>query len=127
GVLLGAVLAAASAVVIPGASFVLLLGAGAAGLGALPSTVSLLRSRPRSRTADFAALLPALVTFAVVFPLLPFLYMARGSLAWPVSTLVLGLGATTLLPLLADAGGRARRQVMAGGAPFAGGGAAVFP
>jgi hypothetical protein len=123
--LLGAVLAVASAVVIPGASFVLLPGATAAGLGALPSTVSLMRSRARPWTADFAALVPALVTFAAVFPLLPFLYMALGSLAWPVSTLVLGLGAATLLPLLAAAGGRTQRQVMAAAALFALGGFAV--
>jgi hypothetical protein len=84
-----------------------------------------MRSRARSRTADFAALFPALVTFAAVFPLLPFLYMALGSLAWPVSTLALGLGAATLLPLLAAAGGRARRQVMATAALFAVGGIAV--
>jgi hypothetical protein len=44
-------------------------------------------------------------------------------LAWPVSTLVLGLGAATLLPLLAAACSRARRQVIATAALFAAGGA----
>ncbi len=74
--LLGALLSVASAVIIPGASFVPLL-----------------------------------------------LYPALGSLAWPVSTLLLGLGAATLLPLLAAAGDRARRQVIATAALFAVGGA----
>jgi hypothetical protein len=123
--LLGAVLAVATALVVPGASFVLLLWAIAAGLGALPSTVSLMRSHARPRMADFAALFPALVIFGAVFPLLGFLYMALGSLAWPVSTLLLGLAAATLLPLLAAASRRARRQVMAIAALFAVGGLAV--
>jgi hypothetical protein len=132
--LLGAVLSVASAAVIPGASFVLLLWTLAAELGALPPTVRLMRSRVRSRTDDqavfpalvtFAALLPALVIFAAVLPLLRFLYPALGSLAWPVSTLVLGLGAATLLPLLAAASGRARQRVMATAALFAAGGAVL--
>jgi hypothetical protein len=131
--LLGAVLSVASAVVIPGASFLPLLGAVAAGLGALPAMLGLVRSRARARSADvavlspalvnLAALLPAFVTFAALFPLLQFLYLALGSLAWPVSTLVLGLEAATLLPLLAAACGRARRQVIAVAALFTVGGA----
>jgi Peptidase family M28 len=123
--LLGAVLAVAGAFVIPGASFVLLLWSIAAGLGALPFTLSLMRSRARSRTADCAALFPALVIFGALFPLLGFLYAALGSVAWPVSTLLLGLGAATLLPLLAVASRRARRQVMVTAALFAVGGLAV--
>ena len=63
--------------------------------------------------------------FGALFPLLGFLYTALGSLAWPVSTLVLGLGAATLLPLLAAASRRARRQVMATAVLFAVGGLAV--
>ena len=117
--LLGAVLSVASAVIVPAASFVPLLWTIAAGLGALPTTVSLMRRRARPRWAtDSAALFPALVIFASVLPLVRFLYMALGSLAWPVSTLVLGLGAATLLPLLAAASGRARRWVMATAALF---------
>jgi hypothetical protein len=64
-----------------------------------------------------------LVTFAALFPSLRFLYPALGSRAWPVSTLVLGLGTATLLPLLAVASGRARRQVMAAAGLFAAAGA----
>jgi hypothetical protein len=112
--LLGAVLSVASAVVVPGASHVPLLWTVAAGLGALPSTMSLMRQRAGSRwAADFAALFPTLVIFASVLPLVRFLYTALGSLAWPVSTLVLGLGAANLLPLLASASGRARQWVTA--------------
>jgi hypothetical protein len=125
GSLLGAVLSVVSALVIPGASFVLLLWAMAAGLGGLPATVSLMKSRAPSRTADCAALVPALVIFGATFPLLGFLYTALGSLAWPVSTLLLGLGAATLLPLLAAASRRARRQVTATAAVFAAGGLAA--
>jgi Peptidase family M28 len=123
--LLGAGLAVASALVIPGVSFVLLLWALAAGLGALPSTVSLMRSSARSRTADCAALFPALVIFGALFPLLGFLYTALGGVAWPVSTLLLGLGAAALLPLLAVASRRARRHVMTTAALFTVGGVAV--
>jgi hypothetical protein len=123
--LLGAVLSVASAVVIPGASFVPLLWAIAAGLGALPATARLMRSRAWSRTADLAALFPALVIFGAVLPLLLFLYTALGSLAWPLWTLVLGLGAATLLPLMAAASRRARLQIMAAAALFAVGGALV--
>jgi len=112
--LLGAVLSVASAVVVPGASHVPLLWTVAAGLGVLPSTMSLMRQRAGSRwAADFAALFPTLVIFACVLPLVRFLYVALGSLAWPVSTLVLGLGAANLLPLLASASGRARQWVTA--------------
>jgi hypothetical protein len=124
--LFGTMLTVASAVVIPGASFVLLLTAIAAGVGALPSTVSLARARVRPRwAADFAALLPVLVIFAAVFPLLLFLYMALGSLAWPLSTLVLCLAAATLLPLLAAASDRAQQRVIAAAALIAVGGALV--
>jgi hypothetical protein len=123
--LFGAGLAVTSALIVPGVSFVPLLWAMAAGLGALPSTLSLMRSRALPRTADCAALFPALVMFGALFPLLGFLYTALGSLAWPVSTLVLGLGAATLLPLLAAASRRARRQVIATASLFAVGGLAV--
>src|SRR5260370_39475143 len=124
--MLGAVVSVAGAVPVPGASLVPLLWTLAAGLGALPSTVSLMRHRTAPRwAADFAALFPALVIFASVLPLVRFLYMALGSLAWPVSTLVLGLGAAALLPLLASASRRGQRGVMAA-APLLGVGGAVL-
>ena len=69
--LLDAVLSVASAAVMPGASFVFLLAAIAAGLGALPHVEA--RRDPALKQdgrADFAASLPALVIFAALFPLL---------------------------------------------------------
>jgi hypothetical protein len=111
--LLIATLAVACAAIVPGASFVLLLAAAAAGLGALPHTFCLVTARSLSGwTADAAAMLPALVIFAGLFALLRFMYMALGSLAWPLSTLLLSLGTAMLLPSLTAAGGPARRRVM---------------
>jgi hypothetical protein len=119
-----ALLSVACALVMPGASFVFLLTAVAAGLGALPVAFSLARSRaPAGWAAGFAALLPMLVIFAAVFAQIQFLYMALGSLAWPVSTLVLGLGATTLMPLLAAATRRARQRIINAAVLSAAGGA----
>jgi Peptidase family M28 len=122
--LLDALLSVACALVMPGASFVFLLTAVAAGLGALPVTFSLARSREAaSWAAGFAAILPMLVIFAALFAQLQFLYMALGSLAWPVSTLVLGLGASNLMPLLAAATRRARQRIINAAALLAAGGA----
>src|SRR5450631_3624347 len=130
--LLCALLGVAGAVTAPGASFVLLLTAIASGLGAIPQ-LSLTRSRvdltqpavPPRWATDFAALLPCLVFFAAVFPLLRFLYVALGSPAWPLSTLVLCVGAATLLPLLAGASSRARQRTLATAALIAAAGALV--
>jgi hypothetical protein len=122
--LLDALLSVPCALVMPGASFVFLLTAVAAGLGALPVTFSLARSRPAaSWAAAFAALLPVLVIFTALFAQLQFLYMALGSLAWPVSTLALDLGAATLLPLLAAATRRARQRIINAAAVLSAGGA----
>ena len=121
-----AVLCVISAVVAPGASFPFLLTAAAAGVGALPCMVSLSRSAaPKAGACDLAATLPVLVWFGAVFPLLQFLYMALGSPAWPLSTLVLSIGTASLLPLLARASGTAGRIVVALAALTALGGAIV--
>ena len=126
GSLFGALLSVACAIFVPGASYVLLLTAIAAALGTLPATLSAARSRaPMGWMTDFAALLPSLVFFAAVFPVLRFLYTALGSLAWPVSTLLLCVGTVTLLPLLAAASGRARRLSLAAAALLAVAGAAI--
>jgi Peptidase family M28 len=122
----GAVLSVACAVIIPGASFVLLLTAIAAGLAASPGVVRAARSRaPPPWATEFAALLPALVVFATLLPLSRFLYMALGSLAWPALTLLLCLGAATLLPLLAAASRRARRGIVGTAAALVLGGLAA--
>ena len=122
----GAVLAAVCAALVPGASFVFLPMAIAAGLGALPCMVSLLKSRPlKGWATDVAAVFPAVVIFATVLPVVRYLYMSLGSPAWPLSTLLLSLGTTALLPLLVEAGKRARRIVIATAAVVVAGGVAI--
>ena len=112
--LLSAALSIASAVWVPGASFVPLIAAVAAGFGVLPCIASWAKSKaPPQWAAEFAALLPLLVFFGAAFPMLQFLYIALGSLAWPIATLALGLGAAALLPLLAVSSQGARRAVTA--------------
>jgi hypothetical protein len=112
--LLIGLLSAAHAVLIPGACFVWLLTAIASVLAALPCTLSAANSRAPPRWAPgLAALVPALVFFAAAIPVLRFLYTALGSLGWPVNTLVLCLGMSTLLPLLAEATRPARRSLIA--------------
>ena len=121
-----AILSVASAIAVPGASFVLLLTAIAAGLGALPTALTWARSRVPTRCAtDIAALLPCLVIFAGLFPQLIFLYAGLGSLAWPLSTLLLCFGTSALLPLLAVASLRVRQRVLAIAALIALGGTAI--
>ena len=88
-----AVLCVATAVFLPGASYIFLLTTIAAGLAALPCAVSVLTTRTCNAWAlDLAALLPALAIFGGVLPLLRFLYISLGSVAWPLSTLVAGFG-----------------------------------
>ena len=126
GSLFGALLAVACAIFVPGASYVLLLTAIFAALGALPATLRMASARPPfGWMTDFAALLPSLVFFAAVFPVLQFLYTALGSLAWPVSTLLLCFGTATLLPLLVAASAHARRLNVAAAALLAVAGAAL--
>jgi len=124
--LISAALSVAGAVWVPGASFAWLLSALAAGLGAVPCVASWTRSRiPPQWTTELAALLPVLAFFGATLPMLQFLYTALGTLAWPISTLVLGLGAAALLPSLAAASHRARRTVMAAAATVAVGGTLI--
>jgi len=116
----------ASAVFVPGASFLALLPTLAAALAALPFTCMTAGGRaPPAWSRDGAALAPLWVRFAVALPLLRFLYMALGGLAWPVSTLLICVGSIGLLPLLARATGRARQAVMALNGVIAVGGALI--
>ena len=118
-----AVLCVATAAFLPGASYIFLLTTMAAGLAALPCAVSVLTTRTcNAWTRDLAALLPALTIFGGVLPLLRFLYMSLGSVAWPLSTLVTGLSLATMLPLLAVASGRVRSRIIAAAALVAAGG-----
>ena len=123
----GAMLGAVCALMVPGASFLFLPAAVAAGLAVLPVVVSLLRSRaPPPWAIGAAALLPAWVMFATLLPVVRFLYMSLGSLAWPLSTLLLSLGTAALLPLFANARAGARRGVIAAAAVVTVGGLAVM-
>jgi peptidase M28-like protein len=121
--LMVALLAVASALCIPGASYLLLLAAWAAVLAALPCVLLLVRGRtPAPGAITAAALAPGLILFAVLLPLLLLLYSALGTLAWPISTATLGLAASFLLPLLANATQPARQFVtlLGAGVTFAG-------
>jgi hypothetical protein len=113
GTLLIALLAVIFNALTPAASFAPLLASLAAALGSLPCVLSFSRSRPPSQAAtEFAVLLPCLVVSAVLAPMLLLLYAALGILAWIITTLALGLTATLLLPLLANATRRDRRIVI---------------
>ncbi|MDP9009368.1 MAG: M28 family peptidase [Pseudomonadota bacterium] len=112
-----ALLSIASAVAVPGASYVLLLAAFAAALAPLPCMRLLARGRTPSQGAlEFAALAPGLLTLAVLLPLLLLMYSALGALAWPISTMALCLTGCFLLPLLANATHEARQFIMYFGA-----------
>jgi len=118
-----AVLCVATAMFLPGASYVFLLTALAAGLAAVPCAVRVLTSRTCNAWAiDLAALIPAITVFGGVLPLLRYLYISLGSVAWPVLTLVTSLAMTTMLPMLAVASGRVRSQIIGAAGLVAAGG-----
>lgn len=104
--LLAAALGLLVASLLPGASFLLLVPAAAGGVALLPAAAGR-GSATALRIA--AAGLPAGASFAVLLPLLFFLYDALGALAWPILTGALGLGVSALLPLLIVADGSTRR------------------
>jgi hypothetical protein len=116
-----ALLSVASAVAIPGASYLLLLTAWAAVLAALPC-LFLGEGRAPQGAVNFAALTPGLILFAALLPVLLLLYPALGTLAWPICTVTLGLVAGFLLPMLANATRCARNVVtlLGAGVTFAG-------
>ena len=120
--LLVALLSVVSAVAVPGASYLLLLAAWAAALAALPCLFLARGRTPTPGAANFAALAPGLILFAVLLPLLLLLYSALGALAWPICTVTLCLTASFLLPMLADATKITRQLVtlLAAGVTFAG-------
>ena len=112
-----ALLSVAGAVGMPGASYLPLLTALAAALAPLPCMLSLARGRtPAQAAVDFAVLVPGLIMFAVLLPLLLLLYPALGAVAWPITTVTLCLTTCFLLPLLANATPDARRFIIVLGA-----------
>jgi hypothetical protein len=121
-VLVVALLSVACSMVIPGASYLPLLAALSAALAPLPCMWFLRHGRvPPQGAADFAVLVPGLILFAALMPLLFLFYSALGAPAWPISTVTLSLAACFLLPLLAVAARGARLVVLLGAiAAFAG-------
>jgi hypothetical protein len=102
--MLTALLSIASAILIPAAGYVMLVTALAAALGIVPCALAVLKDRaPSQGAADLAVLLPGLLGFAVLLPLLMLLYSALGAVAWPMGTVALCLSAMFLLPFLAQA------------------------
>jgi hypothetical protein len=116
---LGAVLAVALAWRAPATCFVLVVPAFGAALGVLPCLRRPTVGGPAPWHFTAAALLPALLFFALVLPMLWLLYDALGTLAWPVITVVLSFGAVMLLPLLAAAGRRRRHRLALAAAAIA--------
>jgi hypothetical protein len=112
GAMLVALLSLASALAAPAAGFVLLLAAAAAALGCGPSLVAAMRDRTPSQGAgEFAALLPGLIAFAALLPMLLLLYSALGAPAWPIGTVSLCVVAGFLLPLLGNATRSVRQRL----------------
>src|SRR6185369_17483196 len=93
-----------TAVLLPGASYLFLVPALAAGLAGLA-----LPGRPA-----LAGILPAVVAGALWFPILAFLYDGLGSGALFIIGTLVAIALTPLLPLAADAGRGWRRMVPAG-------------
>jgi len=112
GTMLTALLAVATAAIMPGAAYVMLIAALAAALGSLPCLAAIVKGRaPSPLAADFAALFPGLIALAVLLPLLLLLYSALGVVAWPLSTVALCLTAVFLLPLLHNAAPLVRQRL----------------
>lgn len=110
--LLVAVLGVAVAIALPGASFLLLVPGAATALGLLAAWARLpavAAGPPPLPSATAVGALPAVASFAVLLPLVYFLYDALGAPAWPITTGALLLGTQALAPLLVAAGERARR------------------
>jgi hypothetical protein len=123
GAIIISLLSAATAAFLPAADYVLLLAALAAPLAALPCLLAINQGRtPTLGNTDVAALVPGLFMLALFLPLLLLLYSALGTLAWPISTVVLCLTAGFLLPLLGNATRAAHQRlaVVAAVAAFGG-------
>jgi Peptidase family M28 len=107
--LLLAILSELLAALRPGLCFLPLVATTVGVIAVIPS----LRSAAHTWLTDIAVLAPAWVMFALMLPFISLLYGALGSVAWVIDTLVLGLGATLLLPLAAIASKLFRRRIIA--------------
>jgi hypothetical protein len=103
--LLNALLAVAVSVVLPGASYLMLLP-GLLGLMGLALRSSSLLECASGR--ELAALAYILVMFTLLWPIIVPLYAALGTMSLPLLTLLLVFGGAGLAGLLLDAGGRAQ-------------------
>jgi Peptidase family M28 len=108
-----ALLSVAGAILVPAAGYLMLVTALAAALGIVPGVFAMLKGRMPSRgAADLAVLLPGLLGFSVLLPLLLLLYSALGAVAWPLGSVALSLSAIFLLPLLEQAALTRRRLML---------------
>jgi hypothetical protein len=114
----------------PGASFAPAVAALATLLAVLPAVGAQLRRRgghdaagsPQGWRTDVACVSPALLTMAVLAPMIYLLYPAVGWPAWPIDTLLMSFAALMLLPPLAAATRLSRlRLLTTAGALVAGG------
>lgn len=113
GSLMVALLAVATAVLVPAASYLLVITAATAALASLPALRYMAQGHePSHMAADFAVLAPGLVMFTILLPLLLLLYPALGAIAWPITTVALSMNAYFLVPLLTNATSGARRIVI---------------
>jgi hypothetical protein len=111
--LLTALLSLVIAILVPAADYLLLVPALAAAFGIVPCIVAIMKERaPSPVAADFAMLLPGLLGFALLLPLLMLLYPALGAPAWPIGAVALCLSAVFLLPFLAQATLTRRRLML---------------
>lgn len=123
GSLIVALLALVTAVLVPAASYLLVMTAVTAALASLPALRYMAQGQePSLVAADFAVLAPGLVMFTLLLPLLLLLYAALGAIAWPITTMALSMNAYFLMPLLTNATPGARRIVtsLAAAAAFLG-------
>ena len=112
GTLIVALLSLATAVLVPAASYLLVMTAVTAALASLPAVRRMVQGHnPSLGAADFAVLAPGLVMFTILLPLLLLLYPALGAIAWPITTVALSMNAYFLVPLLTNATSGARRIV----------------
>ena len=104
-------LSVAIAFLSPGPTFPWVLTIATALLGAAPALLTPLAQSVSQRALEAAALLPGLMYFAVLMPMLLLLYQGLGALAWPAISVALCMVCSFLLPLLAIATSGCRRSM----------------
>jgi Peptidase family M28 len=105
-------LSVAIAFLSPGPTFPWVLTIAAALLGVAPAVLTPPAQPVSQRALEVATLLPGLVYFAVLIPMLMLLYQGLGALAWPAISVALCMVCSFLLPLLAIATTGGRRLML---------------